>query len=201
MFSVGRLPSWLSLDTPVGGWIKVRKGWHLDGCKREQASGELRPGCWRWMGGGGLWWFALKWQLTAAERSADLKRFLQSEKKAASNCGACTHSSQPTLFQIYTGEKKQANKEVKSHLFQKCENISQALFFFICSSMAVSLCCQVTRSSEIQLFSIFFANCIVSSNKYGNGFLQARILENTARFTAYPNPHMKSPSNTQNWWI
>ena len=64
--------------------------------------------------------------------------------------------------------KKQANKEVKSHLFQKCENISHALFFFICSSMAVSLCCQVTQSSGIQLFSIFFANCIVSSDKYGN---------------------------------
>lgn len=133
MCSVGRLPSWLSLDTPVGGWIKVQNCWHLDGCEHDQASGELRPGRLRWMGWRRVVMIRTEMTTDSSRAEHRFKKVLAVRKKrAASNSGACTHSSQPTLFQIYTGEK-QTNKQrsLKSSILKVWEHISSFVFLYL----------------------------------------------------------------------
>lgn len=130
------------------------------------------------------------------------KKVLAVREKRLLQTAAPAHIVPNQLYFRFTQAKKNKQTKKLKVIYSKsartylkhCFSLSVPLWLFHCA----------VKSHGVQKYSysaFFFANCIVSSNKYENGFLQATILENTARFTAYPNPHMKSPSNTQNWWI
>lgn len=141
VFSVGRLPSWLSLDTPVDGWIKVRKGWHLDGCKREHASGELRPGRWRWMGWRRVVMIRTEMTTDSSRAECRFKKVLAVREKRLLQTAAPAHIVPNQLYFRFTQAKKNKQTKKLKVIYSKsartylkhCFSLSVPLWLFHCA--------------------------------------------------------------------